>query len=155
MSCLFKYYVNILGGGWGSWPKLIMLTQGGWGVWNNGKHGYIILAHSPIYLRRMNEAVSVECYTFPLVVMTSIDPSCKYFLIIDHQFDYYNDAKPHQGKYLFWVLLENDLYVVGEKPLGFGMVTIEIDDDIILEAGTVQELMKRYRAFSEQSSHRI
>ena len=34
------------------------------------------------------------------------------------------------------------------------MVTIEIDDDIILEAGTVQELMKRCRVFSEQSSHR-
>ena len=52
------------------------------------------------------------------------------------------------------VLLENDLFVVREKPLGFGIVTIEIDDDIVLEAGTVQELMKRYRAFSEQSSHR-
>ena len=29
MSCLFKYYVSILGGGGGSRPMLIMLTQGG------------------------------------------------------------------------------------------------------------------------------
>ena len=55
---------------------------------------------------------------------------------------------------MFRVLLENDLYVVTEKPLGFGMVTIEVDNDIILEADTVQELMERYRVFSEQSSHR-
>ena len=31
MSCLFKYYVSILGGGGGSRPMLIMLTQGGVG----------------------------------------------------------------------------------------------------------------------------
>ena len=127
MSCLFKYYVSILGGVGGPGPCLLCLHRGGWGVCNHGKHPYVVLAHSLIYLRRMNEAVSVECYTFPLVVMTSIDPSCKYFLIIDHQFDYHNDAKPHQGKYLFRVLLENDLYVVGEKPLGHGS---RVDEEI-------------------------
>ena len=45
MSCLFKYYVSILGG-WGVQAHAYYADMGGWGVWNNGKHAYVILLHS-------------------------------------------------------------------------------------------------------------
>ena len=46
---------------------------------------------------------------------------------------------------MFWILIENDLYVVEEKPMSFDKVIIKVDNKVIQMTEPILNLTKKYR----------
>ena len=110
----------------------------------------------------------MESSTFPtpLEVMTSIDPSHKFWVVANLQFGYHQIQIPAVDEHLFGVLLESRLYVYGRKPMGFmnsgySFVNIATSlfegtdskievDDVIQGTHLMEELIEKFQAFLEK-----
>ena len=58
-------------------------------------------------------------FPMPSEVMTSIDPSHKFWVVADLQSGYQQIQIPAIDEHLFGFLLENRLYMYRRKPMGF------------------------------------